>query len=202
MDFLEQQVRSLTKHLQYLLIATCVFSCGLHKEKVCYYNIPAIRASETDLITSGGITYSNDKKFTGWSYKLYPSGDTEFIKGYYNGREESKTTKWYSNKNIAEIRWYHEGRKTGLHKGWFENGQKKFVANMEEDHYEGNVKEWFENGLLFKDFNYTNGQEYGMQKMYWSNGKIRANYQVLKGRKYGLTGVKNCVSVWSDSNIH
>lgn len=179
-------------------------ACAVKDKSGGYYEIPKvyIKVGEGVFETTGGISYYNDKPFSGWYYGLYPSGDTAFIKGYYKGKTEGRAIRWYENKNMEEIRWYHDGRKTGKHEGWFKNGSKKFEAGLKDDCYHGNVKEWFENGLLFRDFNYTDGQESGMQKMYWDNGKIRANYQVINGRKYGLTGVKNCVTVGVDNNVH
>ncbi len=155
-----------------------------------------------DIITKGGITYHKGAALSGNVYALCINGDTVFNASYYQGKQEGKEQQWYENKQLKEIRYFSAGRKEGEHRGWFKNGRPRFIHHFSNDVYEGNIKEWFENGKLFKNFNYTNGQENGMQQMYWEDGKLRANYQVVDGRQYGHTGVKNCVSVWSDSVGH
>jgi len=182
-----------------LLFVDLVWSCNsMHETKI---EIPGVYAdvNKERVEIKDGMTTAKGKIFSGIAYALYPGGDTALKIYYYNGKQVGMAEQWYRNRQIAETRYYHEGRKTGIHRGWYADGKPKFVYHMKDDRFEGNVKEWYADGKLYLDFNYVNGQEEGMERMYWTNGKIRANYQSVNGRKYGLTGVKNCVSVWSDS---
>lgn len=183
-----------------VLFASLLTGCehSSSKERITVPDVYA-NTADTGFATKDGITTFHGQAFSGNKYSLFENGDTAMKVQYYKGKQEGVAELWYENKQTAEIRYYTNGKKTGVHKGWYASGKEKFVYHMQEDHFEGNVKEWFEDGQLFRDFNYVNGQEEGMQHMYWPNGKIRANYQSLNGRKYGLTGVKNCVSVWTDS---
>lgn len=130
--------------------------------------------------------------FTGFRYALFPNGDTQFVKAYFNGVEEGAQKTWYDNKQLAEQRFYINGKKEGLQQGWWPDGSPKFMYTANSDAYTGELKEWNFAGLLYKHFHYVNGQEEGSQKLLWDNGTVRANYVVRNGKKYGLIGLKLC----------
>jgi antitoxin component YwqK of YwqJK toxin-antitoxin module len=136
--------------------------------------------------------YYGQQFFTGFCYALFPTGDTAFIKSYFNGLEEGAQRKWYDNKKLAEHRIYISGKKEGLQQAWWPDGSTKFVYTAKADAFEGELKEWNFAGLLYKHFHYVNGREEGSQKLLWDNGTIRANYVVRNGKKYGLIGLKLC----------
>jgi len=130
--------------------------------------------------------------FTGYRFSLYANGDSEFIKGYFNGVEEGFQKKWYPGKQLAEERFYINGKKEGIHRGWWPGGKPKFLFTVVNDEYEGEFMEWNSPGLLCKKFHYANGQEEGSERLWWDNGTVRANYVVRNGKKYGLIGLKIC----------
>jgi antitoxin component YwqK of YwqJK toxin-antitoxin module len=138
--------------------------------------------------------FLNDTKYNGIVYALYNTGDTAFLKSYYNGVEEGLQKKWYPNKKIAEIRLYHLGKKTGKHIGFWENGKSKFEFYFLNGEHQGVAKEWYQNGNPYRSFHYDKGYELGSQKMWWENGTIRANYVVKNNRRYGLIGLKLCMN--------
>lgn len=195
MAFMAHRELYLSSLMVFLLLA-CNNKYTRKQVQLVYVNIKT-----ENFRIQNGITYADGQPFSGIAYELYDDVDTAFIYPYYNGKLQGETKEWYRNKQLKEDRFYDEGRKTGIHKGWYADGKLRFVYHMQADHFEGNVKEWFEDGKLYRDFNYMNGQEEGMQTMYYVNGKIKANYQSINGRKYGLTGVKNCVSVWSGDSV-
>src|SRR6266436_2299655 len=86
-------------------------SCGHNKIVV-----PAIffNATEHHFITEQGITYLNQKPFSGFQFALYGNGDTAFIIPYYEGKENGISRSWYENKKQKEIRVFEEGKKTGV----------------------------------------------------------------------------------------
>jgi antitoxin component YwqK of YwqJK toxin-antitoxin module len=136
--------------------------------------------------------YYARERFSGLMYALYPVGDTEFVRSYFNGLEEGQQKKWYPNKQLAELRFYIGGKKQGLQQSWWPNGKQRFVYMAVNDVYDGELKEWTQEGLLYKDFHYVNGQEEGSEKMWWGNGTVRANYVTRNGKRYGLLGMKVC----------
>ena len=79
---LVQQAQYLTKFLYYTIIAFGLFSCSRENKGKNYFDIPAVYVVDTNLKTTGGITYNNDSRYSGWSYNLFPSGDTESVIGY------------------------------------------------------------------------------------------------------------------------
>jgi antitoxin component YwqK of YwqJK toxin-antitoxin module len=148
--------------------------------------------NDSNFFNHQDTVYYGKQFFTGFRYALYATGDTAFIKSYFNGVEEGPQKKWYDNKKLAEQRFYINGKKEGLQQGWWPDASPKFMYTSNSDVYEGELKEWNFAGLLYKHFHYVNGQEEGSQKLLWDNGTIRANYVVRNGKKYGLIGLKLC----------
>jgi antitoxin component YwqK of YwqJK toxin-antitoxin module len=136
--------------------------------------------------------YYGANPYSGYAYRLSPTGDTLQLSGYVAGLEEGPQIKRYPGGALQEVRQYSAGRKNGLHTGYWDNGRKKFEFTIVDDYNEGNFKEWSPNGVLIKDFNYVHGMEAGSEKLWWNDGTIRANYVVKDGRKYGLIGLKLC----------
>jgi hypothetical protein len=155
-------------------------------------------ATDSAFFNRQDTLFFSGQKFSGFTYMLYPNGDTSFLIAYVNGLQEGLCKKWYPGKKPAEVRLYNKGKKDGIQQAWWYNGNPKFMFVASEDEYEGESKEWNTNGALIKLFHYTKGQEEGSQQLFYDNGKIRANYIIIAGRRYGLLGTKNCVNV-SDS---
>jgi antitoxin component YwqK of YwqJK toxin-antitoxin module len=174
---------------RFILLFFILFSCTQNRVPGIYIN-----ASRENINSRGGLTYYNGKIFSGWSYKLFPDGDTIYLTPYLNGKEEGTSKLWYENRQLKEKRFYRSGKKNGEHLGWYSNGSPRFIYHYQNDLYQGNVKEWRADGLLYRNFNYESGHESGLQKMWEADGRLKANYEVRNGRKYGLTGSKNCLS--------
>jgi len=153
-----------------------------------------VNASAERIITQQGVTYHDDKIFSGWVFERNAIGDTLSLTPYLDGKEEGLSKKWYDNHQLQEVRLYHLGKKEGEHKGWYANGAARFIYHYQNDLYHGRVTEWQANGKLYRDFHYEKGYEAGTQKMWEADGRLKANYVVRNGRKYGLTGSKNCLS--------
>jgi antitoxin component YwqK of YwqJK toxin-antitoxin module len=156
--------------------------------------IPAnyINAGDSSFTKQQDTIVYQGKYFTGYQFSLYPNGDTESIRGYFNGVEEGLQKKWYPGKKLTEERFYVNGKKEGTHEGWWSDGKPKFFFTLYNDEYNGEFKEWYSSGLLGKEFHYVNGKEEGSQRLWWDNGTVRANYVVRNGKKYGLIGLKIC----------
>ncbi|MEP7237654.1 MAG: hypothetical protein ABI685_07310 [Ferruginibacter sp.] len=138
--------------------------------------------------------FYNNQFYTGFSYSLYPNGDTAVLGSYFNGVEEGYQKKWYPNHQLQEERFYINGKKEGFHKGWWPDGKEKFIFEAEDNKYKGEFKEWYSSGILEKHFHYVNGQEEGSERLWWDNGAVRANYVIRAGKKYGLIGLKTCIN--------
>jgi hypothetical protein len=155
-------------------------------------------ANDSAFSTHQDTVFFGAQKFSGYTFNLYPNGDTVFLIAYVNGLQHGVCKKWYPDKQIAEERVYKNGRKDGLQQAWWQNGKPKFIFEAVNDEYTGEFKEWNSNGALIKIFHFTKGQEEGSQQLFYDNGKVRSNYVIIAGRRYGLLGTKNCVNV-SDS---
>ncbi len=151
-----------------------------------------ITATDSGFANHKDTVYYKNAFFTGFQYALFPTGDTEYIKSYFNGVEEGIQKKWYINGQLAERRFYINGKKEGIQQGWWQDGKQKFIFEASNDMFVGEAREWNAAGMLYRDFHYVNGQEEGSQKMWWDNGSIRANYVIHNGKKYGLLGLKIC----------
>ncbi|HVT85533.1 MAG TPA: hypothetical protein VHD35_10030 [Chitinophagaceae bacterium] len=157
-----------------------------------------VNAASNNFQTHQGITFLDNKPFSGWQYQLFDNGDTAYLFPFINGKENGVATQWYPGKKLKEVRQYEKGNKTGEHRGWWENGRLRFDYHFSNDLYEGSVEEWYETGQLFRKMNYEKGYEKGLQKIWRPDGSLHANYEVKNGRYYGLTGVFHCKNVWKD----
>jgi hypothetical protein len=185
----------------YFFLFVLCLSCSNRKkvnipEPKIAKTVPAnyVNASDSGFAKHQDTIYYQDKYFTGYQFSLYPNGDTEFVKSYFNGVEEGLQKKWYPDKQLAEERFYINGKKEGTHKGWWPDGKQKFIFDAVNNEYSGEFKEWYASGLLGKQFYYINGQEEGSQRLWWDNGTVRANYVIRNGKKYGLIGLKICAN--------
>jgi antitoxin component YwqK of YwqJK toxin-antitoxin module len=152
--------------------------------------------------TRRGVTYVNDKAFSGWMYSLFPSGDTSYVQSFLNGKAHGVSKRWYDNNQKEETRYYLNGKNEGHHIGWWENGQMKYEYHFVNDVYEGEFKEWYVTGQPYKIFHYVKGQENGLQQVWERDGKIRSNYEIRNGRLFGLMGPRPCASLWeNDSTV-
>lgn len=153
-----------------------------------------INGDDPRFLKKQDTVYFENNYFTGNQFGQYPSGDTAYIRSYFNGVEEGFQQKWYPNKELAEKRFYINGKKEGIHQGWWPDGKLKFFFEADGDEYNGEFKEWYPSGLLGKYFHYENGQEEGSEKLWWNNGAVRANYVMIHGKKYGFLGLKTCIN--------
>lgn len=158
--------------------------------------VPGIYHKEDDpsFLFHEDTLYYEHERYDGYSFRLFPTGDTSSVTGYKNGLLEAVAKKWYSPNNLQEVREYSLGMKTGTHYGYWENGQPKFEYHFVSGEHEGLLKEWYANGQPYRIFHYSKGYEEGSQKMWWENGVIRANYVVRGGRRFGLIGLKLCMN--------
>ncbi|MEM8890871.1 MAG: toxin-antitoxin system YwqK family antitoxin [Bacteroidota bacterium] len=183
--------------VNFLLISWLAFSsCALQEGKV---SMSVLEVQDQQIKTKGGITYVEQKPYSGMLYKLYPkTTDTLYIKNYLRGKEHGSWKRFHPGNEVKELRYFQHGRKEGAHIAYYPGGQVRFHYQLSDDVYEGNNREWNAAGNLILDMNYVAGQEEGSQKVWYDNGKLKANYIIKNGRRFGLLGTKNCINV-SDS---
>jgi antitoxin component YwqK of YwqJK toxin-antitoxin module len=177
-----------------VIFLSCTQDSNQPQEIKIAKTIPTVFVNKDSALILHDTVFLKESLFSGYLYTLYPSGDTSFIGGYFNGVEEGSHKKWFENGTPEESRFYINGKKEGEQHGWWENGKPKFSFTAYNDEYNGEFKEWYHSGLIGKLFHYANGHEEGSQKLWWDNGTIRANYVIKKGRKFGLIGLKTCVN--------
>jgi len=189
-----------TRTILFLLLVS-IASC-ITKERVVVKEPKIAKTVPLNFINTTDDRFSNqqdtvyygDTYFTGYRYALYPTGDTAFVRSYFNGVEEGLQRIWYPNSQLAEERFYINGKKEGIHQGWWPTGKQKFYFEAYSNEYNGEFKEWYASGVLGKYFHYVNGHEEGSEKLWWDNGTVRANYVIRNGKKYGLLGLKTCIN--------
>ncbi len=158
-----------------------------------------INNSSFDLIN--GVLFFDGIPYAGIVNEFYQDGSIKTQSEYFDGKRQGYFRGWYMSGNKWFDRYYHKGVKVDKHVGWFDvSGSLKFEYYFnDQGGYEGSVKEWYSNGKLAKHFNFKNGVEAGSQKLWKPNGNIKANFFTVEGERHGLIGLKNCVSVMSDS---
>jgi antitoxin component YwqK of YwqJK toxin-antitoxin module len=171
-----------------LLVGAGITSCVEHRTQSFI--------TDSMVVTHGGITYLDQKPFTGKTFLLNQQGDTISLLVYDKGKQNGPDLAWYAKGIKKHERYYSRGKKEGVHLGWWPNGRLKFRYEFTEDEYEGSVKEWYEDGTPYRSFTYSKGYEEGPQKMWRPDGRIYANYILKNNRIYGLSGRKNCKSLW------
>lgn len=178
------------------IVTLCLWQVGctnsFPKENAAVIPAVYVQMNDAHLKHDGGNLYYNDTPFAGWTFQLYPGGDTAQLTPYFNGKENGWSKKWHPNKQLSEQRFFVAGRKEDVHTAWWEDGSIKFEYHFLNDEHEGEAKEWFRNGKMFRFFHYKTGHEDGRQQMWWDDGKVRANYIVRNGEQYGLIGRKLC----------
>jgi antitoxin component YwqK of YwqJK toxin-antitoxin module len=159
---------------------------------------------ETDLLrTEKGITYHDQKPFSGVAIQFYSSStdDTAEVRSYRNGKEHGAWKQFYPYHTPKEVRFFENGKKEGVYQTWWENGKLKSEYWFENDEYQGTCRDWNATGRLVRVKNYDRGQEVGMQQMWDDNGNLWANYEVRNGRNYGITGIKGCATLWQGDSV-
>lgn len=132
--------------------------------------------------------------YTGFYVGFHPSGDTAFIRGFFNGLPEGRQVAWSEQGVPVSSTFYINGKKEGLQQTWWPDKTPQLRYWTSDNEYEGEFLEWNTAGVLIKQFNYQKGQESGHQRLWWDNGTVRANYVIRNGRKYGLLGLKLCAN--------
>ena len=158
--------------------------------------IPPVYLSATDLRLQllRDTMFLDRAYYTGFIIGKYSSGDTAFVRGYFNGVSEGRQSVWSEEHVLIENSFYINGKKEGLQQSWWSDGKPQLRFQTDNDLYQGEFLEWNREGLLIKQFNYEKGQEVGSQRLWWDNGTVRANYVIRNGRKYGLIGLKLCAN--------
>jgi antitoxin component YwqK of YwqJK toxin-antitoxin module len=159
-----------------------------------------ISSADKSLQKHEGKLFKNGKHFNGYVYALYENGDTAFVTGFKNGREEGWSRSWWPGEKKKAERFYTNGRKEWRHTGWWENGRVKFEYNFSNDELEGSSREWYENGKPFHFATYEKGHEAGRQQLWWDDGRMRANYFVKDGEQFGLIGRKICINNFNEGS--
>ena len=157
-------------------------------------------SSDVNFKLTNGVLYYNDNFFSGIVNEFYENGNLKTKSHYFKGRRQGYFNGWHTTGNKWFERTYNNGLKTGIHVGWYDSKIQKFEYFFDDKgNYNGSVKEWHSNETLAKHFNFIDGKESGSQKMWKPNGNIRANFFTVNGERHGLIGLKNCVSIMSDT---
>jgi antitoxin component YwqK of YwqJK toxin-antitoxin module len=180
------------------LIFFGLFSCEKKSNEIEQTSIKipkrVVVLADTNLSERQGVLFYGRMPFSGYIIEEYPNNKLAIKFGYFNGKQEGKQEKWYSDGSKMEVRFYKKNRKSGEHHGWWENGQMKFEYFIENDIPIKTHREWYSSGQLYSLSNYNQeGQPEGEQKMWYETGQIKSNYVIKDGRRFGFLGAKGCM---------
>jgi antitoxin component YwqK of YwqJK toxin-antitoxin module len=150
--------------------------------------IPEIEIPKEDLVLNQneGKWYSEGQPYSGFALIYHPDGSIAERIGFYEGKKEGITHKWYLDGTHKYKVTYHANKKNGVAKNW-SNGEVLIAeSNFENGVVNGVQTRWYESGNIFKKANINNGIEEGLQQTWWENGKLYVNYEAKNGRVYGL----------------
>jgi antitoxin component YwqK of YwqJK toxin-antitoxin module len=172
----------------YLLMAFCCPS-ALDKE---------IKIKDTEVLKESlvlrpveGKWYYHDEPFSGFA-TIYNNAQKIEKTGYFKGKREGISQKWYDNGTLKSQTYYKANNKEGTEKTWSIYGHQVSESNFVDGIANGEQLKWHSNGLLAQKQNIIDGKESGQQQAWLTNGKIYVNYEAKNGRIFGLKKANLC----------
>ena len=148
-----------------------------------------------ELVRSGGVLYRNDRGWSGFVERHYPSGGLKERSRYRQGRRSARSVTYHEGGTQASERFFRDGHKNGAQRGWWPNGRMKFSRVYVRGRAQGMATEWYDSGQRATVHRYVDGKEDGRQVGWTQDGRIHFNYEIVDGRRYGLIGSKPCFTI-------
>ena len=169
------------KKLLFILIFIPIISFG--QENVL--NIETIKDEYIKVIA--GITYYNEKPYTGVFYRNYKNGQLRRKETYKSGKRDGLVEE-YSIKGQLE---YKANFKSGKHNGISEQYNKKtgkleFKNTWENHKMNGLSEKYYETGELEYKGNYKDNKLTGVYNGYYKNGQLERKATYKSGKRDGL----------------
>ena len=155
---------------------------------------PSIRVNLAELITTKGLTYYNQNRFTGVGYSGYDNGSDQALVEFVKGKKHGNSVSWYPDGQTKNSGKLDSGKKVGEQLGYWPNGSLRYKKSYNKKGLmHGKQEQWHMSGNLARLSNYNSGREDGHQKGWRDNGELRYNYQIVNNKRYGFMGAKVCV---------
>ena len=75
-----------------------------------------------------GRLWLNQRLYSGWQYRLWPTGNTAFVGAFSQGKAEGSHRQWYSNGKLKEVRQYKNGWKANNAVGTSPANCRSFIS--------------------------------------------------------------------------
>ena len=195
------------KKLLFILIFIPLISFG--QENVL--NIETIKDEYIKVIA--GITYYNEKPYTGVFYRNYKNGQLRRKEAFKNGKKDGLVEEYsikgqleykanfksgkhngiseQYNKKTGKLQFkntWENHKMNGLSEQYYETGELEFKGNFKDNKLTGVVNWYHKNGQLSKKETYKAGKRDGLFEQYYETGQLeyKGNYKDNE-----LTGVYN-----------
>lgn len=185
----------------FFICTITIFSCSNPVEKESDKALQPITISNKSILSTDGLLrlengiykYKN-QLFSGFIQTNYPTGKTQSIQSFYNGKDEGWANAFFESGNKQSSRFYHLGEKDSVHTGWWNNGNIRFIYHFKNGMYNGDFKEFYVDGKPLKQIFYINGKD-SCGQGWRENGKPFMNYVTRDGRRFGLMNTQLCYSL-------
>ncbi len=180
-----------------LLIPVLIFSLlgnGRGSEELVIAPVEVAK-NELTLRPKLGKWFYRDKAFTGYTMVYHPNGAIAERMGYYQGKKQGRTQKWFADGTLRRWATYHANRLNGRVRSWWPNGVLSMESNYVDGVAHGVQRKWYPNGQLARQTRLNLGREEGMQQAWLRNGKLYANYEARDGRFFGLKRSNLCYAL-------
>lgn len=139
-----------------------------------------------------GVWYYEGHPFTGYALNYHPNGVLAEQIGYFQGKKEGMTRKWFSSGMLRSQGNYVRNRLNGEYKSWWPNGVLSTTSRYKMGVKHGEQCKWYPTGQLARVTRLNLGKEEGLQQAWLASGKIYANYEAKNGRFFGLKRSNLC----------
>ena len=149
------------KKLLFILIFIPIISFG--QENVL--NIETIKDEYIKVIA--GITYYNEKPYTGVFYRNYKNGQLRRKETYKSSKRNGLFEQYYETGELEYKGNYKDNELTGVYNGYYKNGQLERKATYKSGKRDGLFEQYSRNGQI--------------KKILYKNGEIILNYRSVIG---------------------
>jgi len=135
--------------------------------------------------STNGLAYEpgSTTPYTGKAYALFPSGDTQTVIHYKEGRPDGDVASWY-RKNARQVEGHlKEGKKSGTWYLWYPTGQMKKKSGYADDLQDGEEIFWYEDGKMEKKGTYQNAKLTGKYEWFYPSGQKSQEGYFVNGKE-------------------
>lgn len=170
---------------------------AVSEQQIVYKEIKEVEVVKDalELHPEKGMWFYQDSPFNGYAVRYYVNGNLAERIGFYEGKKEGITKKWFDNGQLQKTSYYSANKLHGEENSWWSTGTIAAQLNYRNGYKNGTQQRWYANGQISRKTHYTLGKEEGIQQAWLENGKIYVNYEAKNGRSFGLRKAKLCYAL-------